>query len=157
MNILATQYTLATKSFEIYISGCAGNPHCKGCHNPDSWDFNLGEKYNKDYFINHIKSKIDEFDLLIKNIMIFGGEPLDNNHDEVFELLSDLKSLNKHIWLFTRYDLNNVPDKIKNVCDYIKCGRYIPELSTENNTQYGIKLATSNQNIYKKGIDFNEN
>lgn len=154
MNILGTQFTLATKSFEIYVSGCAGNPHCEGCHNPASWDFNLGDLYNKSFFYDNIKTKVEEFDVLIKNIMIFGGEPLDNDHDELLKLLNDLKSLNKPIWLFTRYDINDVPDKIKTYCDYIKCGRYLPELTVDNNIQYGIKLATSNQKIYKNGVDF---
>lgn len=154
MNILATQFTLATKSFEIYISGCAGNPHCKGCHNPLSWDFNLGEQFNEDYFKLNIKNKVEEFDNLISNIMIFGGEPLDNDHNELFKLLQMLKTLNKPIWLFTRYELEDVPKFIKCHCDYIKCGKYIPELTTDNNIQYGIKLATSNQKIYKDGIDY---
>ena len=46
MKIAGTQFTLKTKSFEIYVSGCAGNPHCKGCHNPETWDFNVGEEFD---------------------------------------------------------------------------------------------------------------
>jgi glutaminase len=40
------------------------------------------------------------------------------------------------------------------MCDYIKTGRYIPELKVNENVHYGINLATSNQKIYKKGIDY---
>lgn len=153
MNILATQYTLKTKSFEIYTSGCAGNPHCKGCHNSNSWDFNLGKNLNDDYF-EIIRKKIEEFDSIIDNIMIFGGEPLDNSHEEVIYLLNKLQEFRKPIWLFTRYLLEEIPVEIKNLCSYIKCGRFDIDLLTEDNTQYGIKLATSNQNIYKKGVDY---
>ena len=35
--------------------------------------------------------------------------------------------------------------------DYVKTGAYIPELTTDNNKRCGIKLATSNQTIYKIG------
>ena len=154
MNVLATQYTLATKSFEIYLAGCNGNPHCKGCHNPGSWDFNQGNLFTVNYFNNYIKPKIEEFDLLINNFMIFGGEPLDNDHKELCVLLDCLSKLNKPIWIFTRYELNEVPNEIKQYCDYIKCGRYDESLKTNNNIQYGITLATSNQHIYKKDIDY---
>ena len=43
---------------------------------------------------------------------------------------------------------------IKELCDYIKTGEYDESLKCENNIQYGIKLATSNQKINKKGIDY---
>ncbi|MDD4804887.1 MAG: 4Fe-4S cluster-binding domain-containing protein [Candidatus Pacebacteria bacterium] len=153
MNILTTQYTLQTKSLDIYIAGCSGSPHCKNCHNPESWDFSLGEPYDGVYW-NKLSIKLQEFDTIIDNIMIFGGEPLDNNLDELYQLLLDLSLTDKKIWLFTRYDLPNMPDFVKRYCNYIKCGRYIEELKSDDNVQYGIKLATSNQKIYKKGIDY---
>jgi anaerobic ribonucleoside-triphosphate reductase activating protein len=56
MNILATSYTLQYKSLDVYIAGCSGNPHCIGCHNPESWNFNQGEKYSLKYF-NQLKLK----------------------------------------------------------------------------------------------------
>lgn len=154
MNILSTQYTLSNKALEIYLAGCSGNPHCENCHNPLSWDFNLGEEYHVGYFNNNIRNKVNQFNDLIDNIMIFGGEPLDQSYDYLTDMLYDLKSLNKSIWLFTRYNIEDVDIVIKNYCDYIKCGRYIESLRTDTNIQYGIKLATSNQKIYKKGIDY---
>lgn len=153
MNILATQYTLQTKSFEIYVAGCNGNPHCKGCHNPESWDFNNGEPMSN-HFIYNCSKKIKEFNSLIDNIMIFGGEPLDQDYKELENLLMWCYTQNKKIWLFTRYSLNEVPQFVKDWCSYIKCGEYIQELTVYDNIQYGIKLATSNQKIYKKGLDY---
>lgn len=155
MNIMSTQYTLMYKSFDIYLSGCKGDNgvHCASCHNPESWSFDMGDLYNEEYFKN-IKNKINDFDNMINNIMIFGGEPLDQNHDDLIKLLNDLKTLNKPIWIFTRYSLDLIPQDIKNLCDYIKCGRYIPELTCKGNVFYGLELATSNQKIYKKGLDY---
>ena len=154
MNILATQYSLATKSFEIYVAGCKGQPHCKGCHNPESWNFNQGETYNEEYYENKISSKVKDFYELINNIMIFGGEPLDQKHSELLTMLYDLKENNKPIWMFTRYDLKEIQTEILDCCDYIKCGRYEEENKTVNHTEYGVTLASSNQHIYKKGIDY---
>jgi len=153
MNILATQYTLTNKSLDIYVAGCSGLPHCVNCQNKESWNFNQGDLYDKEYF-GKLQTKVKNFDVLINNIMLFGGEPLDQNHDELLHMLMDLKSLNKNIWVFTRYEIEKIPKGIKELCDYIKCGRYLPELTCDNNTMYNIKLATSNQHIYKKGLDY---
>lgn len=92
------------KSFEIYIAGCSGNPHCEGCHNPESWNFNIGTKFNHEMDIKFWSDKIKAFDSLIENISIFGGEPLDNDWFELEYLLRKLyESCNKPIWIFTRY------------------------------------------------------
>ena len=154
MNILATQFTLEHNSLDIYLAGCSGSPHCIGCHNPESWDFNKGKEYDLEYK-KQIKDKVIMFDDMIKNIMIFGGEPLDQNHRELFNLLNDLKELNKNIWLFTRYDLAEIPIEIVSLCNYIKTGRYLPDLKCDDNIQYRIKLATSNQKIIKLKGDIN--
>ena len=153
MNILGTQYTLKHKAFEIYVAGCNGSPHCKGCHNPESWDFNRGDKLNEQWLIQ-AEQKIQSFNAMIDNIMIFGGEPLDQKLGELIDLLTWLRQFNKKIWLFTRYEINEVPLIVKGYCDYIKCGRYDPDYITNSNMQYGIALATSNQHIYKKGLDY---
>lgn len=153
MNFIATQYTLANRAFEIYVSGCSGSPHCKNCYNPESWNFEQGNKITNEV-ISEWLNKVKEFDTLIDNIMIFGGEPNDNNYEELKHLLSSLLASKKKLWLFTRYEKDDLPEFEFNLCDYIKCGRYLPELTCEDNIQYSIKLATSNQYIIKKGIDY---
>lgn len=156
MNILGTQFTLNRKSLEIYIAGCKGDSqygYCHNCHNKETWSFNQGEIYNK-YYFNKIKDKINEFPTMIKNIEIYGGEPNDQDYNDLKHFLEDLSTLNLPIWLFTRYDLDKCPKFEYELCDYIKCGMYIEELTVDNNIQYGFKLATSNQHIYKKGVDY---
>lgn len=145
MRILATQYTLENKSLDIYVSGCNANPKCAGCHNPESWDFNCGELYN----FEDIQNKVLMFDALIDNIMIMGGEPLDNSSGELINLLYDIDSLGKQVWLFTRYELDEVPEEVLYLCDYIKTGAYRKDLIVDDNIHYGIKLSTSNQRIFK--------
>lgn len=151
LRILATQYTLTTKSLEIYVAGCKGQPHCFGCHNPESWSFEQGDIYDSMYFVNRIKRKIEEFPSLVQNIMIFGGEPLDS---DISELLFECNIFKIPIWLFTHYEFNEVPKYMLNYCSYIKTGRYLPELKVDKNEWYGINLATSNQKIYKRGVDY---
>jgi len=148
IRIAATQYTLLHRCLEIYLAGCKADPHCKDCHNPELWSFDVGEPYN-DALRDKIKNKVLGFEELIDKIWILGGEPMDNDTKELEYLLRDLKELNVDIWLWTRYDLYDVPGRIEKLCSYIKTGRYIPELHTEDNIQYGVKLESSNQNIYK--------
>lgn len=152
MNIISTQYTLKYKSLEIVVSGCSGN-HCSGCHSPETWDFNIGTHYEQ--LIPKILKKIDESKDLIDWIWVYGGEPLDNNLEELKDLLYEVKSKKKPIMLFTRYSIDEVPNDVKELCDYIKCGAYKKELTVDDNIQYGVKLATSNQKIYKKTLDNN--
>lgn len=146
MHIASTQYTLSTSSLDIYFSGC-NPPHCKDCQNPELWEFVDDNNYIKKFY--EIEKKVKNFDILIKNIMLFGGEPMHQNRKEFIDFLNKLESLNKKIWLFTRHEIYDIPENIKRFCDYIKTGRYVPKLKTNDNIMYGITLATSNQRIYK--------
>jgi organic radical activating enzyme len=153
LKIASTQYSVSYNSFEIYLSGCRGSPKCEECYSKELWDFSIGEEYTKEYF-DKIKKKINRFNKIIDNIFILGGEPLDQNIEELKKLIFDLKILNKPLWLFTRYDLIEIDKSILELFDYAKTGKYIKELSCNDNTKYNIKLATSNQHINKKGIDY---
>lgn len=146
MNIISTQYTLQTKSFEIYLSGCKP-PHCKNCSNPDTWCFNQGQDWN--LFKPLIHLRCTETPNMVENISIFGGEPLDQDLNELIKLLQFLKSLQRPIWIFTKYELSEVPESVKSLCDFIKTGRYSEDLKTNDNLQHGVKLSTSNQKIFK--------
>lgn len=152
MNIGGTQYSLKYRTFNIYLSGCDGI--CSDeCHNKELWDFNIGTPYCLDWK-NKIRDKINNFDDMIDKIWIMGGEPLLQDKFDILKLISFLREFNKEIWLWTRFRLEDIDCDIKVCCDYIKTGKYIPELKTEDNIQYGIKLATSNQQIHKRGDDY---
>jgi len=152
MNIVKIDYTLKHKSLDIYFSGCKGvdGKHCKNCHNPQSWDFNQGKNY-KEYY-DYIRKQVLDNDNLIDNIMLFGGEPMDQPYHELIDFLEFLYNSGKKIWMFTRlseYEMWLIDTKITNFLHYIKCGCYDEKLIVNDNIQQGIKLATSNQNIYK--------
>jgi len=152
LSLLATQYSLSTMSLELYFSGCSG-PHCKNCHNTESHDFNNGSKITAIELFTQIESKVNNSYGLVKQIMLFGGEPLDQPLDELTELVNHTNTLNLPIWLFTRYELSEVPSSLRIRFSYIKTGRYLEEFKGKH-TQYGITLATSNQKIYKRGLDY---
>lgn len=142
MNILGTQYDADTKSFEIYVAGCTR--HCKGCHNPESWEFEAG----KGLSVNKLVAKIKEFDGIIDNIKVMGGEPLDQDKPDFYLLTCGLFRLKKKLWLFTSYELKEVPEYLLGAFHYIKVGKYDCTKLTDNNVWHGVKLASSNQKIY---------
>jgi len=154
LNLASTQYSLNNKAFEIYISGCKEHP-CAGCCNEELWDENTGTELTIEELMA-IKNKIKEFDNLIENIFILGGEVLEQSTDELEWLLKEIKTTNKKIWLFTRFEINEIPEKIKSYCDFIKTGMYDEAKLVQDNIQYNIKLASSNQNIYKINGGTNE-
>lgn len=141
---ISTLFNLEMEGFEIYISGCKG--HCKNCHNPEFKDFNAGEDIDVKYLFDRILDLKEAG--LIDKIWILGGEPLDNNQDDVIEFLRFLKEFKLPIWLFTRYEYDEIKPEIKELVAYLKCGMYIPYLPPSE--YYGVKLASSNQYIVKR-------
>ena len=81
--------------------------------------------------------------------MIFGGEPLNQPPEDLKKMLDDVSQLDLPIWLFTRYDLEDVPPFVIDKCTYIKTGRYLQDKLCDNNIQFGIQLASQNQRINK--------
>jgi anaerobic ribonucleoside-triphosphate reductase activating protein len=163
MNIAATQFNLENNSLEIYVSGCTLN--CPGCHNPELQDFLIGEPYEK--VLPKIKEKIEDFDDIIHNIWILGGEPLNQNMDELKQLIDGCKFTkkemhcgseftccnNKVIWIFTGYPFKYAINKIQEMknlehINYIKFGRYDETKKCEK-IVHGITLASENQGIFK--------
>lgn len=93
----------------LFVQGC--HFHCRGCFNPETWDFSGGKEWTeeiKDTFIE-IAGKP-----YIKRISILGGEPLcDENAPEVLEVINELKHLypSKKIWLYTGYSFEDLYNK----------------------------------------------
>ena len=148
MRIVATQVSISNKAFEIYLAGCNANPKCLNCHNPELWDFNIGDELGNEAIDNIIK-KINNAKTITNNIWILGGEPLDQNKSELLNLVQQLKILDMPIWCFTRYEINEIDVDIKRSFNYIKTGKYIENLKTENIICYGVRLASKNQKIHK--------
>lgn len=154
LKVSNTQYSISTLSLDIYFAGCRG-PHCKGCHNPDSWKFE-GEEKDALTLAKEVIKKIKENSFLIKNIMIMGGEPLDQPVEQLYVFIREVKKSKVPVWLFTRYSMEAIPFSIKVHCDYVKTGRYLEDEKVEHSTflSYGIPLASKNQKVLKRGIDY---
>ena len=64
MNIASIDFSLKTKSLDIYVAGCNG-PYCKGCHNHELFNFDVGEKYTIDFFKTKLRLISFHYSLII--------------------------------------------------------------------------------------------
>ena len=136
-------------SVSLFLQGCPF--HCKGCHNPETWDSNGGKEYDEFELIDKIIYIIDKNGIQ-RNLSILGGEPLDTKEKREFiKLLID--SVKKEypniiICIWTGYQSNNIKDDknlqyIFNNIDYLIEGPYI-----ESERDVTLKWRGSrNQNI----------
>ena len=79
----------------IYCAGC--KHHCKGCHNPQSWEFNSGRMMSTEQIMDIIKQ--DPF----ANVSFSGGDPM--YQPEGFTELAEAIRMetNKTIWCWTGF------------------------------------------------------
>ena len=79
----------------IYAAGC--KHQCKGCHNPQSWDFKAGRAMTTDQIMQIIKQ--DPF----ANVSFSGGDPM-YQPEGFAELAQAIRSqTNKTIWCWTGF------------------------------------------------------
>ena len=84
----------------LFTSGCTH--HCKGCFQPETWNFKNGEPFSLEtqkYIIEKSKNKY------IAGLSLLGGDPLDNV-DGILPLLQEYRktfAATKSIWLWTGY------------------------------------------------------
>lgn len=132
------------------ISACDCRFDCKGCFN------------------QHIKNKPTQCET-VENIInqvkanpfnkgiIFAGLEWSLQIDECIALATMAKTMGLQTIVYTGSDRDGsvVKQYIKsNAFDYIKCGRYAEELKTANHIEYDVVLASSNQHILKRGVDY---
>ena len=129
-------------SLVINISGCPYK--CKGCHSDYLWE------YKGNYISNDIDKIINEYKDLFSCICFMGGN---QNPNEMIKLLSHIKLLGYKTCLYSGCNNFNELKVFLPYLDWLKYGSY-DETKKANNIQYGVKLATTNQHLLKKDIDF---
>lgn len=106
----------------IYLAGC--KHCCKGCHNPQSWDFNAGIPMK----VEEIIERVVEEDF---NVTITGGDPL-WQIDKVLPLVKEIKQKGYNIWCYTGFTWEEIRassqlSQILEWIDVIVDGRFIEE------------------------------
>lgn len=139
-----------------FAQGC---PHkCKGCFNPETWDFNGGKDLPDDIRGQIIKAICANG--ITRNFSVLGGEPLcEENVEEIENIIIGVRTAfpNIKIFVWTGYTLEQLTIKnnphINNILDHIDVlidGPFI-----ESQKDLTLKLRGSkNQRILYHGIDF---
>ena len=138
-------------SVTFFAQGCPFR--CKGCHNPETWDFEGGLEFTNNT-LNQIITGLTANGIK-RNLAIMGGEPLCQENlfltvliiNEVKRQLPDTKI---YIWTGYLYEdlLNDNNVRIQSILNTIDClidGPYIEELRDTTLSMRG----SSNQRIIK--------
>lgn len=99
----------------LWVSGCSHQ--CLGCHNPTTWDFNVGGPYTDSVTTNLIDSLRPSY---IKRLTLSGGDPLAySNRQEVLKILKQVKQELPRIkvWCYTGFLFEDL--KGLEILDYI--------------------------------------
>lgn len=136
-------------SVSFFTQGC---PHrCKGCHNPETWNFNGGKEFTIDV-LNDIYKSIGA-NGIERNFCIMGGEPLcEENLLLTLMVLQNVKlrypDIKVYIWTGYYYeDLLKMSDSkvplILELADFLIDGPYM-----ENQRDISLRMrGSSNQSI----------
>lgn len=121
----------------LYVSGCRNR--CKGCFNPETWDFGYGEPFTREVENKIIRAMQPDY---IKGFTLLGGDPFEPENAAVLApFLEELRSKypEKSFWCFTGYDYEadiltgkkgdlDANMRILSCLDVLVDGRFVEEL-----------------------------
>lgn len=141
--------------YTIFVQGC--KHHCKGCHNPSTWNFQGGIDMTTQDILEDIKSKKDNID----GITLSGGDPIYQAKNLIGLVKAIKEKTELDIWCYTGFTFEELKqNKDKSIAELLKYvdvivdGQYIQELSS---TELRFK-GSSNQRIIdvKQSIESNK-
>ena len=115
----------------VFLQGCPH--HCKGCHNPETWDFDGGKEFSFDT-LQHIIKALNANGIK-RSLAIMGGEPLCEQN--AFLTLMIIEEVKKHlpeikIYIWSGYTYEELKRKSDahihrslELADYLIDGPYI--------------------------------
>ena len=120
----------------LFVSGCTH--HCKGCSNPETWDFDYG-----DIFDEKIQDEIISLmePSYIRGLTVLGGEPMEKpNQKALLPFIEKVRERypEKDIWFYTGYTFETdfsgngravceETDKLLSLIDVLVDGEFIEE------------------------------
>lgn len=123
--------------FVVFVQGCAHR--CKGCQNPDSWDFGAGNEWTPEELADYFKRNGRYKD----GITLSGGDPF-YQQEECLKLIDILSGVN--VWIYTGFEYDEIKDtELAKRADVLVTGKYVEELKCE-----GKMYGSSNQEIHRR-------
>lgn len=99
----------------LFVSGCTH--HCKGCFNPDTWDFDYGMPYTTETEENITDMLRPSY---INGLTLLGGEPMEpDNQRALLSLVKRVKLLfpEKDIWCYSGYTFEELTGESRARCE----------------------------------------
>ena len=119
----------------IFVSGCRNR--CKGCFQPQTWDFCYGQPYTAETEKTLLEALEPPY---VDGLTLLGGEPFEpENQRELVQLLRRVKEElpGKNIWCYSGYTLAElqeeghprceVTDEMLSMIDVLVEGRFVEE------------------------------
>ena len=125
----------------LFVSGCTH--HCKGCFNPESWDFNYGQPFTEATEEELLKLLENEH---IRGLSLLGGEPFEPANQAVLApFLQRVKAKfpHKDVWCYSGYNFEQdmltgnlgpweITEQMLNFIDVLVDGEFVIELKNPN-------------------------
>jgi anaerobic ribonucleoside-triphosphate reductase activating protein len=122
--------------YVVFVQGCKHG--CRGCQNPETWDFNGGSEMPVSEIAEDYRSR-----RLLDGITLSGGDPF-YQQEACLELLRLLPGVN--VWIYTGFEYEEIADtELARRADVLVTGKFVEELRCE-----GKPYGSSNQRIIRK-------
>ncbi len=120
----------------LFVSGC--RHHCKGCFQPETWDFDFGNEFTSEIEDDIIESLEPDY---IEGLTLLGGEPFEPENQRVLvKFLKRVREIypDKSIWCYSGYLLDEellkdskarceVTDEMLSYIDVLVDGEFVLE------------------------------
>lgn len=122
--------------YVIFLQGC--KHHCKGCHNPETWNFDGGTEIGAKEIAEDFRKR-----KLLDGITLSGGDPFFQQKDCV-ELIDLLDGVN--VWIYTGFEYDEISEtELAKKADVLVVGKFVEELKCD-----GQYFGSSNQKIIRR-------
>ena len=122
--------------YVIFLQGC--KHHCKGCQNPETWNFDGGTEISAKEIAEDFRKR-----KLLDGITLSGGDPF-YQQESCLELLSFLPGVN--VWIYTGFEYEEILEtELAKKANVLVVGKFIEELKCD-----GQYFGSSNQKIIRR-------
>lgn len=122
--------------YVIFLQGC--KHHCKGCQNPETWDFDGGKEIGEKEIAEDFRNR-----KLLDGITLSGGDPF-FQQEACVELINLLDGVN--VWIYTGFEYDEISEtELAKKANVLVVGKFIEDLKCD-----GQYFGSSNQKIIRR-------